>query len=79
MGPLELLIGFGKFLGGAKALKNVSDFVTEDRAAKRKEREQQEEKKKLREDAKRIKNRNLFEALFMYVIAGAAGTFCGLV
>ena len=76
MDPLNILIGFGKFIGNVKAIKNVSDFVTEDREAKRKEQERQKAKQELRENAKKIRDRNFFEALLMYVMAGAAGAFC---
>ena len=39
---LKATISAGKIIGGAKALKNVSDFVTEDHEAKRRRREEQE-------------------------------------
>lgn len=73
--PLSILIQAGKIIGGAKAIKNVSDFVTEDREAKRKAAQ-------LQKDISTIQNRTFFEALIMYVMAAFAGVFlisCGIV
>ncbi len=66
--PLSILIGAGKIIGGAKAIKNVSDFVTEDREVKRKAAQ-------LEKEIKQIRERSLFETITIYVMAAFAGVF----
>ena len=60
---LKATISAGKIIGGAKALKNVSDSVTEDHEATRRRREEQERRKNQQEMLERLMRRNNIETL----------------
>lgn len=74
---LNAAISAGKIIGGAKALKNVSDFVTEDRETKKRMREEQERQKKQREAIEGLMQRNIIETLVIYILGGMAGIWIG--
>lgn len=74
---LKATISAGKIIGGAKALKNVSDFVTEDHEAKRRRREEQERRKKQQEMIERLMRRNIIETLIVYILGGMIGIWIG--
>ena len=64
----EVIVGAGKVIGYGKAVKNVTDIVSENSAQKRKERD-------LNRRVNEIANRNLFQTLVMYVMAAGVGGF----
>lgn len=70
---IKIVLTTGKVIGGAKSLKNISDFVQEDREAKRRQKEKQEELKRQQEFIDQILGRNVIETFMIYVLGCAAG------
>lgn len=70
MSIVKLILMAGKIIGGAKSVKNIYDFASEDWEKKRKIKEQKEELKRQRELIETIEKRNIIETFIMYLIAG---------
>lgn len=65
---LNVILTVGKVIGGAKSLKNVYDFATENREEKRRQKERQEELKRQKELIQTISQRNVIETLLVYIV-----------
>lgn len=69
---LNVILTVGKVIGGAKSLKNVYDFATENREEKRRQKERQEELKRQKELIQTISQRNVIETLLIYIVGCVA-------
>ena len=69
---LNVILTVGKVIGGAKSLKNVYDFATENREEKRRQKERQEELKRQKELIQTISQRNVIETLLVYIVGCVA-------
>lgn len=76
---IHITIKAGKFIGNAKAVKNVTDFAStnwkEREHQKQEERKMQEERDRRRKTIKNIRNRNIFETISLYIIGTAAACY----
>ena len=76
---IHIAIKAGKFIGNAKAVKNIADFAStnwkEKERQKQEERKKQEERDKRRKAIKSIRSRNIFETVSLYVIGAAAACY----
>ena len=72
---LNVILTAGRVIGGAKSLKNIYDFATENREEKRRQKERQEELKRQKELIQTISKRNVIETLFVYIIGCAAAVW----
>lgn len=69
---LNAILTVGKVIGGAKSLKNIYDFATEDREKRRRQKEKQAEAKRQKELIQTISERNVIETLFIYIVGCVA-------
>ena len=72
---LNEILTAGRVIGGAKSLKNIYDFATENCEEKRRQKERQDELKRQKELIQTISKRNVIETLFVYIIGCAAAVW----
>ena len=68
---LHITIKTGKFIGNAKAVKNVADLASANQKERKHQRQEEQKKQKEREERrqtiKNIRNRNIFETAAIYM------------